>query len=895
MPLAAQPAAGSGVMPPLPSAVAATVQTVADADSATASSQEAAQDAEAAGAAGEGQSTPRRAAKRRSAGPARTKLAANDDIPTIGALIYALEQKPSRQPFKIAAYASGLWAAVGIGYTWVLLASDIGRAPLLEILARPALLALVASLLMPIALFWFLAMLVWRAQELKLMSSAMTEVAVRLAEPDRSAEQSVSSLGQTVRKQVNFMNDAVTQAIGRAGELEAMVHNEVANLERSFQENEGRIRKVLSELASERTQLVATSGDVHSTLRAMGDEVPALIEKLNGQQTKLARIIESAGQNLIALEGALVKASDKLEGSLLTVSDKVETVMIGASEKIEGALSDRTGHLQQVLDEYTGAINLALGNRTSQMQSVFEDYTKALDLTLVERTRALDGALAERVRLFDDSVMRSASLIDSTVGEKAMALSAAMDQHARNLATTLGKQSMDIDETLMHGIDAVRRSSENITKQSVKAIEGLSGQADMLRNVSENLLTQIGSVTNRFETQGQSIMRAANALETANFRIDTTLQQRHRELGDTLDKLTGKAGELDVMMQGYSSTLEGSMSAAETKARALTYELSRNAEAHARSTLSDLERVRAETEAQAARTMQEMHGQFSSVGREMSNQMGSLSQRLNETSEDLRQKTQRAAAEIIAEQERLRAEAERIPLAARDSTDAMRRALNEQIKALDQLSALSRTEAMRRDVTPPVPLSGAPVPQGRAQAPLPPPASAQPYPGRADQAAYNRLVGQAATAGTEPTAGGTTRWSLGDLLARASSDAQHHSPVPPPAAAAAGSAINLEAIASALDAETANAIWARTRAGQRGIMVRSLYSAEGRATFDEVVRRYGSEPTFRGTVDKFMADFERLLHDSEARDASGRSTEAHLVSTSGRTYLFLAHAAGRMN
>ncbi len=97
----------------------------------------------------------------------------------------------------------------------------------------------------------------------------------------------------------------------------------------------------------------------------------------------------------------------------------------------------------------------------------------------------------------------------------------------------------------MHGINAVRLTSENITRQSVKAIEGLSGQADLLKNVSENLLTQVDTVTGRFENQGQVIMRAANALETANFRIDTTLQNRHRELTDTLNKLGGKAEQLD--------------------------------------------------------------------------------------------------------------------------------------------------------------------------------------------------------------------------------------------------------------------------------------------------------------------------------------------------------------
>ena len=152
-----------------------------------------------------------------------------------------------------------------------------------------------ATIFLPIALFWFLALLAWRAQELKLMSSAMTEVAVRLAEPDRAAEQSAASLGQAVRRQVSFMNEAISRALGRAGELEGLVHNEVASLEKSYDENEHKIRGLIQELAGERHALVSTTDKVSDTLKAMGGEVPMLIDKLSPQQIKLAKIIEGRG------------------------------------------------------------------------------------------------------------------------------------------------------------------------------------------------------------------------------------------------------------------------------------------------------------------------------------------------------------------------------------------------------------------------------------------------------------------------------------------------------------------------------------------------------------------------------------------------------------------------
>ena len=70
------------------------------------------------------------------------------------------------------------------------------------LLARPTTFLTVAAIVVPIAVLWLLALLAWRADELRLRSSTMTEVAIRLAEPDRWPSRSIASLGQAVRRQV---------------------------------------------------------------------------------------------------------------------------------------------------------------------------------------------------------------------------------------------------------------------------------------------------------------------------------------------------------------------------------------------------------------------------------------------------------------------------------------------------------------------------------------------------------------------------------------------------------------------------------------------------------------------------------------------------------------------
>ena len=981
----------------------------------------------------------RRVARRRPAGPVRGRVAANDDVPSIGGLIYALEQKPSSKPFTYAAVASGVWALIGGAFGVSMLMGEMSSgAALGVILSRPSTFALIAAVVVPIALLWLLALLAWRTEELRLRSSTMTEVAIRLAEPDRMAEQSIASLGQAVRRQVSFMNDAVSRALGRAGELEALVHSEVAALERSYEENERRIRGLIQELSGERHALLNTSDKVSDSLKSLGSEVPALIEKLATQQVKLASIIQGAGDNLTSLESAISQTSLQLEGSVERSSLMLESSVARSSERLEGVLSsggsriehalghggeriehalgqggerietalghggshieallghggerielalgqggDRIGealaggaahmegvlegytaalgaalgsrneHLQQMLEQHTAGLadtleahstglsqtldsrtaelSDALGRRTDNLQMVFEEYTRALDSSishradaldtrLVERTKALDAAFGERLRHFDEAILRSTLAIDSAVGEKQKALTSALETHARTFGDTVHRQAQQLDESLLHGINAVRRSSENITRQSLKAIEGLASQSDMLKSVSENLLGQINTVTNRFENQGQQIMRAANALETVNYKIDHTLQTRQSALTETLDRLSGKADEFGRFVEGYSSSIEGSLTEAELRARAAADELKAGSEARQRAALADLNRLKSETNAEGDRALDELRRRLSSVSNEVNQQLGSLSSRFDETSEEVRQRAARAAAEFAEEQARLRREMERLPAATRESADAMRRALGDQIKALDQLSSYTSRAAVERDVSAPLGVA----PAGSFAAPIgpTPPAAGEDagrkmlsltstlaqeltarQPVRAPEPAVMAHMAQAyaPSASSEPAREG---WSLGDLLKRASFDddpgpgAQQHAVAPPQPAAEAPFSLNIDVVARALDPATASAIWARLRAGQRGIMVRSIYTAEGRATFDEVSRRYKTDAELRGTIDRYLADFDRIVKDAEARDPSGRLATGHLVSETGRVYLFLNHASGRLS
>ncbi len=81
-----------------------------------------------------------------------------------------------------------------------------------------------------------------RSQEMRLIAQSMAEVAMRLAEPETVARESIVTVGQAIRREVAAMGDGVERALARAAELETLVANEVSALEHAYNDNEVRIR-----------------------------------------------------------------------------------------------------------------------------------------------------------------------------------------------------------------------------------------------------------------------------------------------------------------------------------------------------------------------------------------------------------------------------------------------------------------------------------------------------------------------------------------------------------------------------------------------------------------------------------------------------------------------------
>jgi hypothetical protein len=144
---------------------------------------------------------------------------------------------------------------------------------------------------------------------------------------------------------------------------------------------------------------------------------------------------------------------------------------------------------------------------------------------------------------------------------------------------------------------------------------------------------------------------------------------------------------------------------------------------------------------------------------------------------------------------------------------------------------------------------------------------------------------------------------LSDLLSRTDGSAaagtgsreipRAHRPVQPATGGNPLETLSLD-IGRLMDRNLAAEMWDRYQRGESKAFSKRLYTPAGQKAFDEVARKYRADRNFKQTVDRYIAEFERLLDEVAREDRGPAALRGHLTSETGLVYTLLAHAAGRL-
>ena len=251
---------------------------------------------------------------------------------SVGAILQALSRpRASRAPFAIAIAGSLVWVALCALYAYPRVWPSVASAPISETFLRPETPLFLLAALGPIFFIFAFATLARRMGELRQSARAISEVAVRLAEPESIAGEHVVTLSQAIRRELTSMGDGVERALARAAELETRVKAEVSTLERSYSDNERRIRSLIAEMADQREAIMASGSRVHDAIAnahggVAGDLEAAgerLSERLDATGQRLAAALSSTSEDIaMSMDRAGSTAVERIvaEGTQIAVS-----------------------------------------------------------------------------------------------------------------------------------------------------------------------------------------------------------------------------------------------------------------------------------------------------------------------------------------------------------------------------------------------------------------------------------------------------------------------------------------------------------------------------------------------------------------------------------------------
>jgi hypothetical protein len=506
-------------------------------------------------------------------------FAANDDQQSIGQVLHALQNRPSRTSYFVAAVFSGVWIVACLALSWAYL-TDINAA--LGPGHSPAgiMIGLGTAALLPIVFFFGVAHMAWRAQELRLVAQSMAKVAMRLAEPEAVARDSIVTVGQAIRREVAAMGDGVERALARASELEALVRNEVAALERTYGDNEVRIRGLLQELTNQRDTLVGQAEQVRSAVNNVHIDLTqdlSAISDIVGQQVndaaeRITNSLAERGEHITLALGQIgdtmieqlsVRGEDLIV-RLETASEETSRALATASDQLTTSLNFKTDHISEEFSEIARGLESMMSTRLDGVTDGFSEKSLAIVDMMVGRSQELT-----------DTIINTSSQLAETIATRAEEVNSTLKASGESIILDLNLRGGDVAQKFEAAGNRVTEALLSRTGEMAEAMQDSADQvAEIVSKRSDEIKTTLTTRLAAFEETfnqsgaqlGEKISRDSSTLGNLITRHLSEFDRTVKTYGSELvERLGTRTQDVSESMRNYIDSFDSRVSAKTTE------------------------------------------------------------------------------------------------------------------------------------------------------------------------------------------------------------------------------------------------------------------------------------------------------------------------------------------
>lgn len=629
------------------------------------------------------------------------------------------------------------------------------------------------------------------------------------------------------------------------------------------------------------------------------------------------------GQEMSLMAEALARTAIRMTDPADPASDEI----VNISQAVRRELDAMKAGLAQALAETTRLNALV----TEELEAIekgtgrAEERTRVMGELLSEHREGL-GELAHAIGSESDTVARSIrEQVDAVRGLVGKAEATLDDASTRIVAQT---------ETLARVSEAARAGADATTSM-------LDRQASRLEVVANTALSQADTLAQRYETKRQLIGEAAEKLGSEREKLeavfeahrdnmlaaDQAMSERTQEIGRAAAELAARLNatfdNAADRAKALNETISADIQRAVDEVSEASGTISRSAGAATRAIGATVDELRGATGAlgedvtRAAAeaigaTVNQIRAATAALTNDVTKAAATLSTDIGERTDALRVIVTKAVSDSDHAGERfnaamirlggaakeagramqeatgeLEARLSRMPVEAAASAASLNHVLQDQLAALASIADIVTRHARTLDRTSPAHAGETPPPPPRPEVSWPD--ASRPAEGlRADT---------------------SRRWGISDLLAAAERLPERAAP-PTPGELAEGMSDaefhrsslqvieTLQALAVDLDRALEQSppaeLWQRYQAGERNVFARRLYNIAGRQLYDRIAVKYRGDEEFHEHVDRFVSLFERLLASASTRDRDNILVETYLTSDTGKAYLILAQASGKL-
>ncbi len=571
----------------------------------------------------------------------------------------------------------------------------------------------------------------------------------------------------------------------------------------------------------------------------------------------------------------------------------------GATENLfvtDESISRSAARLGRAVRHELDALNAGLDGaygRLRALEAALESQIAAMDEAGAraevrgEAIAARLGQESQRLESASENLSEIASRATETVAGRAAQLKSAIETAEGTLK--MAAQSLDVQAA------GFRAAAQIAAEAPHTAAVELDNQAKKIESVSDAALQRAEFVLARQEKHRAAMSDLLSKLKEEGDQFEAALTQQRTAMESTVGALGSEAHRFETITGEAERHLEGIMSNAAQRASQLTSAFSQEAEklketSDAANTVltslvstmrdagSGAQTLIGESTAQAKHDANTLVGEAMAECERLLRVAGEMSGEATRIRENL--------AKTIEEVER---HLSRLPTIAQGEAQRIRQMVQSETNEMLDLSARAISTIQARSA------------QGRVPQPGTALVTATEGDGLKNLA---RKITQRPRKNTDlrgnDRASDAKTWEMKTLLAAVESSEPPAREVGNVTASAMGAlqlaladmAVDLEAIGS--ESAPGNEDWKRYLAGDRAVFARKLASAIDDGAIDRITTLYREDERFHDAADSYLNEFEALLARSRADDPGGLLTSSILSADTGKIYLAIAYALGRL-